>query len=205
MPERKRTPSSSAEPKDLEQAVVANERVFLRRPMDADQRELLRLRRSSWDFLAPWEPAPPKGRSPYGPRWFADYLASCEHDDIERFLLCLRTDGRLLGAINLSGIIRGAFHSAYIGYWIGQAHANQGLMGAGLELLVRHAFRTLRLHRLEANIRPENEPSIRLVRRLGFRLEGYSPRYLRIAGSWRDHERWAITREEWPPGASGKS
>jgi ribosomal-protein-alanine N-acetyltransferase len=70
-------------------------------------------------------------------------------------------------------------------------------MTEGLSLLLREAFRTCKLHRVEANIRPENAPSKRLVERMGFRLEGYSPRYLRVDGKWRDHERWAITIEDW--------
>ena len=70
-------------------------------------------------------------------------------------------------------------------------------MAEGLALLLRHAFRELKLHRLEANIQPGNLASIELARRCGFRLEGFSPRYLKVGGRWRDHERWAITREEW--------
>jgi len=68
---------------------------------------------------------------------------------------------------------------------------------AGLRAVVSRAFRQLRLHRLEANIQPDNEASRRLVKRLGFKLEGFSPRYLKIAGRWRDHERWAVTAENW--------
>jgi [ribosomal protein S5]-alanine N-acetyltransferase len=74
-----------------------------------------------------------------------------------------------------------------------------GYMAQGLRAVVSHAFRRLRLHRLEANIQPENEASRRLIQRLGFRQEGLSPRYLKVAGRWRDHERWALTTEEWPP------
>jgi ribosomal-protein-alanine N-acetyltransferase len=70
-------------------------------------------------------------------------------------------------------------------------------MAEGLELVMRQCFRRLKLHRLEANIQPDNERSKHLVERAGFRYEGYSPRYLKIGGRWRDHERWAITREDW--------
>jgi ribosomal-protein-alanine N-acetyltransferase len=111
-------------------------------------------------------------------------------------LLCL-PDGDLVGVANIGEIVRGAFHSAYLGYYAFAPHAGRGYMTDGLELVLARAFRRYRLHRVEANIQPTNARSIALVKRLGFRLEGYSPRYLKISGRWRDHERWALTREEW--------
>jgi ribosomal-protein-alanine N-acetyltransferase len=74
-------------------------------------------------------------------------------------------------------------------------------MTGALQLALRHAFRTLKLHRVEANIEPGNEASIALVRRAGFTREGFSQRYLKLGGRWRDHERWALLREDWRPGA----
>ncbi len=109
--------------------------------------------------------------------------------------------GDLAGVINLSDIARGAFQSAYLGYFAFSPHERQGHMARGLVAVLREAFRTLRLHRVEANIQPGNVASRRLVRRLGFRREGYSRRYLKIAGRWRDHERWALTIEEWRGGS----
>ncbi len=106
-----------------------------------------------------------------------------------------------MGVVNLNEIVRGAFHSAYLGYYGFTPHAGQGYMAEGLGLVLRHAFRRMGLHRLEANIQPGNRASRALVRGLGFRREGFSPRYLKIGGRWRDHERWAIVREAWatPP------
>ena len=94
--------------------------------------------------------------------------------------------------INLNEIVRGAFQSAYLGYYIGTPYAGQGYMMEALKLVIEYAFNELRLHRLEANIQPQNAASLALVKRCGFRKEGFSPRYLKIDGDWRDHERWAI-------------
>jgi ribosomal-protein-alanine N-acetyltransferase len=114
-----------------------------------------------------------------------------------RLLVCSRVDGAIVGVINVSEIVRSAFQSAYLGYYAFRPHAGQGYMTEGLALVLRHAFGTLGLHRLEANIQPGNRASRTLVRRLGFRQEGFSPRYLKVGGRWRDHERWALVREMW--------
>ena len=103
----------------------------------------------------------------------------------------------LAGVINISEIVRGHFCSAYLGYYAFAPHHGRGYMTRGLGAVLLDAFRKQGLHRLEANIQPGNISSRSLVERLGFRLEGFSPRYLKIAGRWRDHERWAITAEEW--------
>jgi ribosomal-protein-alanine N-acetyltransferase len=110
-----------------------------------------------------------------------------------------RSDGAIVGGIELSRIARGNFRSAYLGYQIGGPHARQGLMTEALRIAVTDAFGRLKLHRLEANIQPGNVASIRLVRRLGFTREGFSRAYLKIGGRWRDHERWAILKPHWRP------
>jgi ribosomal-protein-alanine N-acetyltransferase len=106
-------------------------------------------------------------------------------------------DGKLAGVINISEIVRGVFDSGYLGYYAFSPHHGQGYMTRGLAAVLADAFDVHRLHRLEANIQPGNGDSRALVQRLGFRLEGISLRYLRIAGRWRDHERWALTVEDW--------
>lgn len=128
---------------------------------------------------------------------FERYLARCSAEDFEALLVVRRDDRAILGTVNISQIVRGHFQSAYLGYWIGAPFAGQGYMREGLALVLRYAFGPLRLHRVEANIQPGNLPSRRLLEGLGFRLEGYSPRYLKLGGRWRDHERWALLREEW--------
>ncbi len=106
-------------------------------------------------------------------------------------------DGELVGVVNVSEIVMGSFCSAYLSYYAFEPHQRRGYMHAGVSAMIQLVFRDYRLHRLEANIQPNNAPSIALVRGLGFELEGYSPRYLKIAGRWRDHERWAIRSENW--------
>lgn len=90
-----------------------------------------------------------------------------------------------------------SFRSAYLGYYVGARFSNQRFMTEALQLVLRYAFQRLKLHRLEANIQPGNQASISLVRRAGFVREGFSRKYLKIDGRWRDHERWAILAEDW--------
>ena len=92
--------------------------------------------------------------------------------------------------------MRGPFQSAYLGYYGFAPFEGQGYMTEAMRLVLRHAFGAMRLHRVEANIQPGNAASIALVRRCGFHLEGFSPRYLKVSGRWRDHERWAILGED---------
>jgi ribosomal-protein-alanine N-acetyltransferase len=171
----------------------ARSRVYLRRPTEADRDEYCELLRVSESFLRAWSPAPPPDRDPYSAAAFLEYVRSSgPAARRERRLVCRASDDCILGAISIGEIVRGCFQSAYLGYWIGAPFAQQGYMREALPLVVKLAFGELGLHRLEANIRPENEPSIRLVRGANFHKEGYSPRYLKIDGEWRDHERWTI-------------
>ena len=112
-------------------------------------------------------------------------------------VVCRSEDDTLVGVFNLSEIVRGAFQSAYIGYYAFAPHAGRGYMAEGLDLTLRFVFRVMRLHRIEINIQPANARSIRLARSAGFVREGFSRRYVKIAGRWRDHERWALTVEDW--------
>jgi ribosomal-protein-alanine N-acetyltransferase len=112
-------------------------------------------------------------------------------------LLCRVDDHALLGVFNLSEIVRGAFHSAYLGYYALIPHHAQGYMAEGIALALKVAFTAVHLHRVEVNVQPDNERSSALAQRAGFAHEGFSRRYVKIAGRWRDHERWALLVEDW--------
>jgi len=133
-------------------------------------------------------------------RAYTAYLSKAAQPSAVCRLIRRRLDGALVGAINLTEIVHGSFQSGYLGYYIGAPYAGQGYMTEALELMLSLAFRQLGLHRVEANIQPGNLASLRLVQRLKFHREGYSPRYLKIAGRWRDHERWALLVDDWRSG-----
>jgi ribosomal-protein-alanine N-acetyltransferase len=178
-------------------ALAVGERTYLRRGRDRDAPEFVDLMKASFELHQPWS---------FPPTDADDFRALVERargDDFELLLLCRRGDDAILGFFNLSQIFRGPFLNAYLGYAVGQPHARKGYMGEGMQLVLRHAFDSLRLHRLEANIQPSNAASIALAKGAGFRLEGFSPRYLKIDGQWRDHERWAIVAEDRRPPLGG--
>jgi ribosomal-protein-alanine N-acetyltransferase len=128
---------------------------------------------------------------------FRALVARGQQDDFESVFVCERESGAIVGVINFSQIFLGNFRSAYSGYYAFVPYAGKGMLSEGLRLALRHAFTSLGLHRVEANIQPGNSSSIALVQRCGFSKEGFSPRYLKIGGRWRDHERWALTIEDW--------
>ena len=167
--------------------------VILSTPTPADADEFIAAARASRALHQSWIEAPDSETR------FAGFLVQSGRDDHATFLLRHASCGQLVGYVNVSNIVRGAFQSAYLGYGAFASHAGKGLMTEGLRAVIDAAFGELGLHRLEANIQPTNARSLALVQRLGFHKEGYSPRYLRLAGDWRDHERWALRSEDWPP------
>ena len=112
-------------------------------------------------------------------------------------VVCRREDGALCGVMNLTEIQRGPLESANLGYYALSPHAGQGYMREGMVLVLRQAFTRLKLHRVEVAIQPDNSASIALALAGGFRPEGYSPRFLKIGGRWRDHVRFALLSEDW--------
>ena len=130
-------------------------------------------------------------------RWDGrEYRESARSQDRADFFLRNKETSDLLGVFELSVIVRGPLRSTFLGFYA-LAHAGNGYMREGLALVLDEAFETLKLHRVEASVQPGNERSRGLVQQHGFRFEGYSPKFLKVGGRWRDHEHWAILSEEW--------
>jgi len=158
--------------------------VYLRKPNISDLEEIEKSYKKSQTLHHPWT---------YPPTDFQHYL-----QQEGRYFLCLTETHQIIGTFNISNIIRGYLHSAYLGYEGFEPFQGHGYMRLGINLLLNEAFHVLNLHRLEANIQAENTASIRLVADAGFILEGFSRQYLRIGGQqWMDHQRWAIINEDW--------
>ena len=167
------------------------ERVFLREPTSGDKDELLARNSASRALHRGWVKPPTDATA------FARWMARAHQPTIKVLLACRLEDGAIVGVFTLSQIFRGGFQSAYLGYYALEPFAAQGYMREAMALVLRHVFDAMKLHRVEANVQPNNIASIALVKRAGFRLEGLSPRYLKVAGRWRDHQRWAMLIDDW--------
>ena len=174
--------------------IATHGRIRLRLPHEDDRDEFRTRMRDSEELHDPWlEPGDPD-------TWFTRLLSRNEGTADRSLFVRRADDDAVVGVFNLSQIFYGPLRSAYLSYYAFVPFARKGYMREGLDAVLTHVFVDLRLHRLEANIQPDNVASAALVRGAGFRLEGFSPRYLRIRGVWRDHDRWAITAEDRPAG-----
>jgi ribosomal-protein-alanine N-acetyltransferase len=159
------------------------------------------VRRRCHGWLTKWEPRPLPGHSDIVEDRPA-FVARCGARDRERQLgtgygFGIFAGHRFCGEINVNGVQRGPFQSAYVGYWIDQECAGGGYTPESVVVLARHCFDDLALHRLQIAIIPRNAASRRVVEKLALRDEGVAVRYLEINGVWEDHIRYAITAEEW--------
>lgn len=156
----------------------------------AREREFLSLVRQSRRCHEPWV------RPPSTPAAFKNYVARLSQSTNAGYFVC-SSNGGLVGVINVNDIVGGAMCSGTLGYYAFASSEGAGYMTQGLELVARRAFTRHGLHRLEANVQPENARSLRLLGRLGFRFEGVARRLMKVGRDWRDHERWALTVEDW--------
>lgn len=170
--------------------------VGIRRPVESDREPFIQKTNASAGFLHPWVEVPPPDR-------FDRYLKSRQSVTEDGFFIFTAGTDELAGVINVNCIIRGFAQMAYLGYYMFEPFARRGYMTEGIQLVVSYAFNQMKLHRLEANIQPENSASIALVKRCGFRNEGFSPRYLKVFGVWKDHERWARLADDPATGGTG--
>ena len=171
-------------------------RVLIRNPSLRYREQFIAAARRSRPFHRRWV------HPPNTPKAFEAYLQRHRSPRHEGHFVVERSTGDLVGVVNILEIVRGSFQSAYLGYYLFHPFGGLGYMTEALVLVIDRAFRELGLHRLEANVQPDNDRSVRLVKRLGFRCEGVSPRYLKVGGRWRDHARWAVLRDEWHPAKS---
>ncbi|MER7363352.1 GNAT family N-acetyltransferase [Nonomuraea wenchangensis] len=167
------------------------DRVGLRHLVMDDAAEIVALNRESLDLHGPWLP----GRPVTTHEEFESYLGRFEGGAHEGFVICRLDTGGIAGRINVNNIIRGTHQAGTVGYAAYASTTGRGYMTEGLRLLVAYAFEELGLHRLEANIQPDNTASLNVAKRAGFQREGFSPNFQFIDGAWRDHERWAVTVE----------
>ena len=160
----------------------------------------MRLANEQW--LVPWESTPPGTYSSYASRHTASAYVTLWRS-LRRAAragthmpFAITYDSRLVGQVTVGNIVRGSFNSAYLGYWMDHRYAGRGIGTVAVALVTDHCFGAGRLHRVEANVRPENAASRRLLEKLGFREEGLHLRYLLIDGEYRDHIGYALTTED---------
>ncbi|MFD4955603.1 GNAT family N-acetyltransferase [Streptomyces sp. NPDC058451] len=165
-------------------------RVAVRHVRRQDYDELTALAQDSADMLHRW-----LGARDHTEEAFDAYLKRLEQPTHVGFVICLRDTDAIVGGANINNIVRGALQNGTLGYTAYASTTGRGYMTEGLWLVIQHAFGELGLHRLEANIQPDNTASLKLIQRLGFQREGYSTAFQFINGEWRDHERWALTAE----------
>jgi ribosomal-protein-alanine N-acetyltransferase len=168
---------------------IAGGGVLLRPPQSGDHAEWSALRAASRDFLTPWEPIWPDDDLTRGAfrRRLRRYAEEQRNDLAYAFLVFRSQDNALVGGLTLANIRRGVAQAGSIGYWIGAPFARHGYMSAAVGALIPYCFGPLRLHRVEAACLPDNNASIGLLEKVGFKREGYARGYLCINGAWEDH------------------
>lgn len=171
-------------------------RVYLKRPVARDAPRFFTAVKASAKLHGSWVSAP-STRTAFG-HYLARFAKPIRNAQHVGYLAVSVEDDALVGVFNLSEIVRGAFESAYLGYYAFRPFAGKGYMTEALVLLLDAAYGEVGLHRVEVNVQPRNLRSLALVERVGFAREGYSRRYVNIGGRWRDHIRLAMLAEDWP-------
>jgi ribosomal-protein-alanine N-acetyltransferase len=177
--------------------------VEVRKPRLRDASVWSRVRRRDRLHLQSWEPTVPgnwndNNSAMAWPGQWSTLRALARRGLTLPFVITV--DGVLAGQITIGNVVRGSLCSAWVGYWVGTHAIGGGVATSAVALVVDHCFATAGLHRIEATVRPENQASIRVLTKLGFREEGLFRRYLDVSGGWRDHLCFALTTEDVPNG-----
>ncbi len=171
----------------------ANVRVRVTRMKDAKALERLILGNREW--LRPWEATNPHGANSFDMR--PNVRAMLRQFDAGTGIpFVIEMDDVVVGQLNVANILHGSVSSATIGYWVVPQVAGRGITPTAVALVSDYLFNQMDLHRVEIEIRPENQASLRVVEKLGFRYEGTKLRHIHINGEWRDHFSFALTQEE---------
>ena len=172
---------------DRVRAIVLADGILLRPVEPRDAEPLADAYRRNREHLAPWEPT--RDEQFFTTRWHRDEIALLlDQLDAGRKIPLVLVDGdEVVGRVNVNGIMRGAFQSASLGYWVDAAYGGRGLATSAVLAVVGLALDDLGLHRLEASTLPHNHRSQRVLERAGFEVIGVAPRYLQFAGTWQEH------------------
>jgi ribosomal-protein-alanine N-acetyltransferase len=182
--------------------LIRTPNLILRAPQAGDYAAWSLLRTESRDFLTPWEPTWNEDdltRNSFRLRVKRAAREIAADEAYSLFVVDARTEA-LLGGLTLGLVRRGVAQACTLGYWMGERHAGKGHMSEAVRGALRFAFQDLALHRVEAACLPSNEPSRRLLERVGFQHEGLARAYLRINGLWADHLLYAALASDRLPG-----
>jgi ribosomal-protein-alanine N-acetyltransferase len=202
--------SAAASPLPPLSTRLITERLVLRPPRTSDVAEVRRATRANSDHLRRWSVAPAPGEDPTSLTSVSRTMLRQRREwkrgqSFALYLAPREDEARIIGRVTLGGILRGAFQNAYLGYWIDAEQQGRGLMTEAVRATTTFAFEGAGLHRVQAAVMPHNGASLRVLEKAGYRREGFAARYLCIAGAWEDHQLFAVTTEEWPAAAVGRS
>lgn len=178
---------------------LQGERIVLQPPLLRDWPEWEAVRRRNAEHLKPFEPSWPDDclTRDFFKRRLKRQLWDWENNAARYFLIRLASDNTLIGGININHLNLGAARHGSLGYWLDEAYQGQGFMTQSVRCVIHHMFHDMHLHRAQAACIPENEKSMRVLRRVGMIEEGFAKDYIQINGLWRDHHLFALTRQDY--------
>ena len=170
--------------------MTSTRRIYLEKIQHKHEKEYLRAVKGSLKTLKPWIEVVKTHKS------FSQFVRKVSTPEDKAYLVRRLGDDALIGTVEIRDIFLGHFRCGYLIYYAFEGFRGQGYMKEALSCVIDKAFNKFKLHRLEANIQPSNKDSIELAKSVGLSYEGYSPKFLKINGDWKDHERWAMINDK---------